>query len=99
MDLQEPTGPRKATARASKFDPFLASRLDAPSGSPSAADERHRLARAHDWFDSARAKGRLDWSVAHPLGKDEAPQWLGYEAAAEDWCALPASLAIRTMAC
>ncbi|GAA5853946.1 hypothetical protein JCM9279_007612 [Rhodotorula babjevae] len=88
MALPGPPAARTAPRRASQFDPFLAAFLQAPAGSLDLADERQRLARAHDWFDSARMKGALGWSVAHPLGRTEAPQWLGYESAAEDWDAM-----------
>ncbi|GAA5907638.1 hypothetical protein JCM8208_000026 [Rhodotorula glutinis] len=88
MALPRPPAARIAPRRASQFDPFLAAFLRAPAGSLNLADEQQRLARAHDWFDTARMKGVLGWSVAHPLGRDEAPQWLGYESAAEDWDAM-----------
>ncbi|KPV72472.1 uncharacterized protein RHOBADRAFT_46926 [Rhodotorula graminis WP1] len=88
MTLPATSAAPSAPRRASRFDPFLAAFLPAPGGSLSAADERERLARGHDWFDSARVKGALERSVAHPLGRDEAPQWLGYESAAEDWDAM-----------
>ncbi|BGP41872.1 hypothetical protein JCM10450v2_005943 [Rhodotorula kratochvilovae] len=79
--------------RASRFDPFLATLLSAPSGAaPSPAAELARLKNAHDWFDTARARGTLEWSRAHPLSKGEAPLWLGYEHAAEDWDAMTQSL-------
>ncbi|GAA6050570.1 hypothetical protein JCM3770_001467 [Rhodotorula araucariae] len=76
---------------ASRFDPFPPLLNAAASPSP-AGEELARLKDAHDWFDTARARGTLEWSVAHPLCADEAPLWLGYEPAAEDWDAMTQSL-------